>query len=43
MILLIEMYKGDAVIFDNYNNLHGVRKIKEVLDMPLHLWVNFDK
>jgi hypothetical protein len=39
----IEMYKGDAVLFNNYDNLHGVRKIKEGSRSSLALWVNFDK
>lgn len=39
----IEMYKGDAVLFSNYNNLHGVRKIKQGTRSSLALWINFDK
>ena len=39
----IEMYKGDAVLFSNYNNLHGVRRIKQGTRSSLALWINFDK
>ena len=39
----IEMNTGDAVVFSNKDNLHGVRKIKSGVRYALALWVNFDK
>ena len=39
----IEMNIGDAVVFPNANNLHGVKKIKQGTRSSLALWLNFKK
>ena len=39
----IELKKGDAVIFSNTWNLHGVKPVESGVRQALAIWINYDK